>query len=160
MGDHPFPALFDGFLWSRYGTSLIWLHSHSGGCLFQWVVRQTDARTSIRYQKQNMKIIPMNSVLKLFLKYTVADSILAHHAFVRFQCYDVDLFKIKRKLPITVAVWCKPWTVFARSNAGIVGSNPTWYTDFVCVYSVCIVLCVGSGLATGWSPVQGVLSSV
>jgi hypothetical protein len=27
----------------------------------------------------------------------------------------------------------------------------------VCVYSVCVVLCVGSGLATGWSPVQGVL---
>jgi hypothetical protein len=29
----------------------------------------------------------------------------------------------------------------------------------VCTYSVC-VLCVNSGLATGWSPVQGVLSSV
>jgi hypothetical protein len=27
----------------------------------------------------------------------------------------------------------------------------------VCVYSVYIVLCVGSGLATGWSTVQGVL---
>jgi hypothetical protein len=25
----------------------------------------------------------------------------------------------------------------------------------VCVYSVCVVLCVGSGLATDWSPVQG-----
>jgi hypothetical protein len=25
------------------------------------------------------------------------------------------------------------------------------------VYSVCVVLCVGSGLAKGWSPVQGVL---
>jgi hypothetical protein len=27
----------------------------------------------------------------------------------------------------------------------------------VSVYSVCVVLCVGSGLATGWSPAQGVL---
>jgi hypothetical protein len=27
----------------------------------------------------------------------------------------------------------------------------------VWVYSVCVVLCVGSGLETGWSPVQGVL---
>jgi hypothetical protein len=27
----------------------------------------------------------------------------------------------------------------------------------VCVYSVCVVLCVGSGLATGSYPVQGVL---
>jgi hypothetical protein len=30
----------------------------------------------------------------------------------------------------------------------------------VCVYSVCVVLCIGSGLATGWSPVQGVLPTV
>jgi hypothetical protein len=30
----------------------------------------------------------------------------------------------------------------------------------VCVYSVCIVLCVGSGLMTGWSPDQGVLLTV
>jgi hypothetical protein len=27
----------------------------------------------------------------------------------------------------------------------------------VCVYSVCVVLCAGSGLAKGWSPIQGVL---
>jgi hypothetical protein len=32
----------------------------------------------------------------------------------------------------------------------------------VCVrlFCVCVVLCVGSGLATGWSPVQGVLPTV
>jgi hypothetical protein len=30
----------------------------------------------------------------------------------------------------------------------------------VCVYSVCVVLCVGSGLAMCWSPVQGVLQTV
>jgi hypothetical protein len=30
----------------------------------------------------------------------------------------------------------------------------------MCVYSVCVVLCVGSDLATGWSPVQGVLPTV
>jgi hypothetical protein len=30
----------------------------------------------------------------------------------------------------------------------------------MCVYSVCIVLCVGSSLATGWSPFQGVLPTV
>jgi hypothetical protein len=27
----------------------------------------------------------------------------------------------------------------------------------VCAYSVCAVLCAGSGRAMGWSPVQGVL---
>jgi hypothetical protein len=57
--------------------------------------------------------------------------------------------------PITVAAGSKAWTLFARSNAGIVGSNRTQGMD-VCVrlFCVCVVLCVGSGLATGWSPVQ------
>jgi hypothetical protein len=42
-----------------------------------------------------------------------------------------------------------------------VGSNPTEGMD-VCVrlFCVCIVLCVGSGLATGWSPVWEVLPTV
>jgi hypothetical protein len=55
--------------------------------------------------------------------------------------------------PITVAARSKASTVFARSNTGIVGSNPTRGMD-VCLhlFCVCVVLCVGSGLATGWSP--------
>jgi hypothetical protein len=32
----------------------------------------------------------------------------------------------------TAAAQSKAWTVFARSNTGIVGSNPTWGMD-VCV---------------------------
>jgi hypothetical protein len=60
-----------------------------------------------------------------------------------------------------VAARSKAWIVFARSNAGIVGSNPTQVTD-VCVslFCVCVTLCGGSGLATGWSPVQGVLPTL
>jgi hypothetical protein len=55
-----------------------------------------------------------------------------------------------------VAARSKARTVFARSNARIVGSNPTWGMD-VCLRLICVcgVLCAGSGLATGWSPVQG-----
>jgi hypothetical protein len=47
------------------------------------------------------------------------------------------------------------------SNAAIVGSNPTQVID-VCVRLFCVyvVLCVGSGLATGLSPVQEVLQTV
>jgi hypothetical protein len=30
----------------------------------------------------------------------------------------------------------------------------------VCVYSICVVLCLDSGVATGWSLIQGVLPSV
>jgi hypothetical protein len=59
--------------------------------------------------------------------------------------------------PITVTTRSKAWTVFAGSNAGIVGSNPTRGIDGLCV---CVVLCVGRGLATGWSLLQGVPRSV
>jgi hypothetical protein len=40
-------------------------------------------------------------------------------------------------MPITVAEWSKALTVFARSDAGIVGSYATQGMDVcVCVYSV------------------------
>jgi hypothetical protein len=63
--------------------------------------------------------------------------------------------------PITVAARSEAWTTFACSNAGIVVSNPTRVMD-VCLrlFCVCAILYVGSGLATGWSPVQGVLPIV
>jgi hypothetical protein len=63
--------------------------------------------------------------------------------------------------PIAVAARSKARTVFARSNAGIMVSNLTKGVDvFVRLFCVCVVLCVGSGLVTSWSPVQGVLSSL
>jgi hypothetical protein len=62
--------------------------------------------------------------------------------------------------PHTVAAWSEAWTVFARSNTGVVGSNPTRGLD-ICVRVFCVcVLFVGSDIATGWSPVQGVLPAV
>jgi hypothetical protein len=64
-------------------------------------------------------------------------------------------------LPITVAARSQAWTIFARSNAVIVGSNPIRGLDvYVCLFCVCVVPCVASGLAKGWSPVQGVLPTV
>jgi hypothetical protein len=55
----------------------------------------------------------------------------------------------------------KARTVFARSNTGVVASNPTQGVD-VCMrlFCVCAVLCVGRGLETGWSTFQGVLPTV
>jgi hypothetical protein len=50
----------------------------------------------------------------------------------------------------------KARTLFARSNTGIVGSNPTSGMDVgVCAFILCICcpVCAGSGLARGWSPV-------
>jgi hypothetical protein len=56
-----------------------------------------------------------------------------------------------------VAAWSKAWTLSPRSNARIVGSNLLRGMN-VCVrlFCVCAVLCPGRGLASGWSPVQGV----
>jgi hypothetical protein len=64
--------------------------------------------------------------------------------------------------PITVAERSRAWTVFACSDPVIMGSNPTSGMDFWCLCYVCIFLCsyTGKGLATSWSPVQGVLPIV
>jgi hypothetical protein len=46
-------------------------------------------------------------------------------------------------MPITVAARSKAWTVFGRSNAGIMGSNPIQDMDAcVRVYSVFVLSCV------------------
>jgi hypothetical protein len=55
----------------------------------------------------------------------------------------------------------KAWTIFARSNAEIVSSNRTQGLDvYVRLFCVCLVLHVRRGFATGWSPVQEVISTV
>jgi hypothetical protein len=61
--------------------------------------------------------------------------------------------RIPERKPITVATWSKAWTVCARLNTGVVGSNPTGGMD-VCVplFCVCVVLCIGRGLAAGLIP--------
>jgi hypothetical protein len=60
--------------------------------------------------------------------------------------------------------YCEPVIVAVRSSpAHTYGSwrlIPLEAWMFVCVSSVFVLSCVGSGLATGWSPVQGVLPTV
>jgi hypothetical protein len=88
----------------------------------------------------------------------------AMHAMARLQLFSVFslqeehlrplIFRSDESFwrPITLAARSKAWTVFNRSNAGVVGSNPTQAMDvYVRLFCVCLVLCVGSGLATGWS---------
>jgi hypothetical protein len=56
-------------------------------------------------------------------------------------------------MSITVTVRSNAWTVFVHLKYGVAGSNRTRGMDVcVCLFCVCLVLCVGSGLATGWSP--------
>jgi hypothetical protein len=58
---------------------------------------------------------------------------------------------------ITVAALSKAWTVFARSNTGVVDSNSTRGMDiYICLFCVYVVLCIDVGLTNSWSPVQGV----
>jgi hypothetical protein len=77
---------------------------------------------------------------------------------LKFYLIQCSLVSLIRYGSIIVAARSKAWTVFARSSAGIVLSIPT-QGMYICVhlFCVCVVLCVGSGLATGWSPAQGVL---
>jgi hypothetical protein len=73
--------------------------------------------------------------------------------------FHIQYFKFPiciNQRPVTVAARSKAWTVFARSNAGVVGSNLTRGME-VCVYSVFVL---GSELATGWSLIQEVLPKV
>jgi hypothetical protein len=57
---------------------------------------------------------------------------------------------VSRSRPITVTASPRASIVFARSNTGVVGSNLTRGID-ICVglFCVCVVMYVGSGLATG-----------
>jgi hypothetical protein len=53
-------------------------------------------------------------------------------------------------LLITVAARSETCTVFARSNSGIMGSNPTQGVDvYVRLFCVYVIRCIGSDLATG-----------
>jgi hypothetical protein len=71
---------------------------------------------------------------------------------LRYITYDVT--------PITVAARSKAWTSSLARTLGSWIRIPLKAWMSVCVYSVCVVLCVSSGLAMDWSPVQGVLPTV
>jgi hypothetical protein len=75
--------------------------------------------------------------------------------------HDFKILCTRVLVPTTVTARSKAWTAFPCWNIGIMGSNPTWGMDVcVCLFCVCAILRAGSGFATGWSPVQGVLPTV
>jgi hypothetical protein len=71
------------------------------------------------------------------------------------------LYVIRGIKQVRPAALSKVWAFFTRLNSEIMGSNPTQNID-ICVRLFCVAvdLCVGSGLATGWSPVQRVILTV
>jgi hypothetical protein len=63
-------------------------------------------------------------------------------------------------MPITVAVWSMAWCLRPLERL-VVDSNPTrGMKVYVCLFCVRVDLCVGRSLVMGWSPVQGVLTTV
>jgi hypothetical protein len=68
-----------------------------------------------------------------------------------FQNPYFTIFNIcKSIVPITVASWSKAWIVFAQTQG-------SWLRICVRLFCVSVALCVGSGLAIGWSPIHGVM---
>jgi hypothetical protein len=69
----------------------------------------------------------------------------SERTYLSFQDYSGYL------LPVTVAARSKAWTVFSRSDAGIVGLIPTQDAYIWCMrmrlFCVYVVLCLGRGLA-------------
>jgi hypothetical protein len=63
-------------------------------------------------------------------------------------------------LQITVSARSKAWTLLAHWNAGIVCSNPTQSMNVCVCFSVFLLFCVGSVLATAWSLVRRVILTV
>jgi hypothetical protein len=63
------------------------------------------------------------------------------------------LWAMKLQRTIKVTALCKAWTVFARSDGGIMGSNLTQDLD-VCLFFVFVVLYIGKGAGQEWPQFQ------
>jgi hypothetical protein len=68
------------------------------------------------------------------------------------------------RLVLWIGCYCRIWTADYSGRAVEGMSSPaqtlgSWVRMDICVriLCVCVVLCVGSGIATGWSPDKGVL---
>jgi hypothetical protein len=130
----------DGDQWREFTNTVLYPH-------FPWCRNFMTSRATINKHSTSNFQQNFNEGVRYIFLWVMTPSI--------FRLYGVEL------LPITVAARSKAWTVFARSNSGIVGSNLTRGMDVsLLLFCVCVVLCLGSGLATGWSPVQGVIPTV
>jgi hypothetical protein len=63
-------------------------------------------------------------------------------------CEVTDATIVTSVTLVTVTVRSEASNVFASSNTGIVGSNPT-RSMLICVYTMFMLSCVGRGLAMG-----------
>jgi hypothetical protein len=143
--------------WKRnYSNVRPWICHHT----YRYLRKMNIAIFQTRMRKMTQNLVPAK-IRTEHLQNTYLETY--HYTNQLIGPYPKFVLVIIVTLPVTVAERSKTWTLFARSETGIVGSNPTQDMEClvcVCVYCVCVVLCLGRGLATGWSPVQGVLPSV
>jgi hypothetical protein len=130
-------------------------HYTDGSSIVLYILWQNSGwRILLLYRSQNL---PTNCIIPLRRRSTSSQDLVVLTA-----CCHV-FYHLWFSQPVTVAERSKACTVFARSEAGIVGSNPKKALIFgMCMrlFCVCVALCVSIGLTTGWSLVQGVLPSV
>jgi hypothetical protein len=102
---------------------------------------RSQAEMKKSYFQSNTKLLNYNSE-------TIIETMICGIWYATNSIYLRQSFKV----PITVAARFKTWIVFARSNAGIVGSNPTRGMDVRLRLScVCVVLCVPRSLELNFS---------
>jgi hypothetical protein len=99
---------------------------------------------NFQFQVIHLRKLPECYLINFYLSWTTSNT--------SFLVANV-LRLVIANLPITV-------TVFSGSNNEILGLNPTRGRMSVCFFCVCVVLCAGSGHATGWPPVQWVLPTL
>jgi hypothetical protein len=134
----------------------------------RYVIQAKHSTNHLRELRQNIKIylkihtyealhqrtikIDKNRTMNNVQKHNICINIPSSQTFRFYQSHNLALC-IQYEMPITVATRSYASTVFVRSNSGIVGWNPTRCMD-VCGRLFCVpaVLCIGSCLATGWSP--------
>jgi hypothetical protein len=117
---HPHPQ--HTAILSVKGTTWYWQSIHSGYSAVDWVL-DNDGRC-----KQDRDINQSHTVrTRVLITVQVSST---------ERLLDVMWITTCIRL-ITVAAWPKPWTVFACSDTGIVGSNPTRGVD-VCVRLFCM----------------------
>jgi hypothetical protein len=109
---------------------------------------------------------------KLFTRTLAQSSSLEHSLKIMYMYYSAKIASLLAHLSSPFSppwnarlmghfihlIWTITWSVYGRSDTGIVGSNPTRGMDVlcVCVFCVHIALCEGRRLATDWSLAQEV----
>jgi hypothetical protein len=111
-------------------------HISTWHCIRGWVCYELQI---IETAKQNYTAPWDIQFVAVFLSYGILQIFRFEylHPRMRTVCYTCISFVVCHRQPITVASRSKAWNLFAYSNTGIVGSNPTQAMDS-CLRLFCV----------------------